>query len=80
VVSNADMTFASRQRSDQGPTKIAEQTEVDMAIGVLMAERRIPPDRARQELEAAAERAGSDVLSVARAILGGLSRRRSDEA
>jgi GAF domain-containing protein len=75
-VSNADMTFASRDRAEHGPTRIAEESEVDMAIGVLMAERGLSPDQARTELEDSARRAGSNQLSIARAILGALRQRR----
>lgn len=75
-VSNADMDFASRFRSDQGPARIAEQSEIDMALGVLMAERGITADQARTDLDQAARQASTDQLSIAQAILAALSRQR----
>jgi hypothetical protein len=56
-VSNADMSFASRDRAEHGPTRLAEQSEIDMALGVLMGGRGLGADEARQMLESAATRA-----------------------
>jgi GAF domain-containing protein len=77
-VSNADMTFASRDRAEQGPSRVAEQSEIDMAIGVLMGRRGLGQDDARSELDQAATRAGTGQLSIARAILSGLREGRLD--
>jgi hypothetical protein len=75
-VSNADMGFASRERAEQGPVRVAEESQVDMALGVLMALHGWDPDQARTDLEQAARRAGTDQLSIARAILEGLRQQR----
>jgi GAF domain-containing protein len=77
-VSNADMSFASRERAEQGPARMVEQSHVDMAIGALMAERGFSEEEARAELDAAAHNAGSDQLRIAQAILEGLRRRRNE--
>jgi GAF domain-containing protein len=77
-VSNADMTFASRARAEQGPTRAAEQSEVDLALGVLMGQKGIGPDEARAELEAGARKAGIEPLELARTILSALTHRRND--
>jgi GAF domain-containing protein len=78
AVTNADMTFASRDRALQGPTRMAEQSLVDIAIGVLMADRGLDEEEARSELEVAAQRAATDQLSIARAIVDGLRQRRDN--
>jgi GAF domain-containing protein len=75
-VSNADMGFASRARAEHGPTRAAEQTQVDIALGVLMAQHGLGADQARIDLDEAARRAGTDQLSIARAILEGLRHQR----
>jgi GAF domain-containing protein len=75
-VSNADMDFASRDRAEHGPARVAEQSEVDMALGVLMARHGLDADQARTDLDQAARRAGTDSLSIARAILDGLRQQR----
>ncbi len=77
-VSNADMTFASRERAERGPARIAEQSEIDMAVGVLMGERGLGPEAARAHLEAAARKAGIDQVALARTILTALARRRDN--
>ncbi len=77
-VSNADMSFSSRDRAREGPTRVAEQSEIDIAVGVLMGQQRIGPDEARAVLRAAALRAGVDQLQIARAVVAGLSRGRAD--
>jgi ANTAR domain-containing protein len=76
-VTNADMDFVSRDRAERGPEVMAEQSEIDMALGVLMGSRRCDAEEARSLLHGAAERAGTDQLSVARAILSALRNRRS---
>jgi GAF domain-containing protein len=78
AVSNADMSFTSRDRAEQGPTRIAEQSEIDMAVGVLMGQRGLGAEAARSQLEEAARRAGIDELQLARTILAALARRRDD--
>jgi GAF domain-containing protein len=78
AVSNADMGFASRARAEQGPARAAAQSEIDMAVGVLMGQRRLDPEAARAELEAAARKAGVEQIELARSILGGLVQRRDD--
>jgi GAF domain-containing protein len=77
-VSNADMTFASRDRAEHGPTRIAEQSEIDIAVGVLMGGRGLGQQEARAELQEAARRASIDELAIARAILSALRERRPD--
>jgi hypothetical protein len=77
-VSNADMTFASRERAAKGPERIVEQSEVDMALGVLMGSRGCGPEDARRTLDDAARRASTDQLNVAPAILSALRKRRDD--
>lgn len=78
AVTNADMTFANRDRALHGPTRVADQSVVDIAIGVLMADRSLGEEEARTELETAAQRAATDQLSIARAILNGLRQRRDN--
>ena len=75
-VSNADMDFTSRDRAEHGPARVAEQSEIDVAVGVLMAQHGISSEHARLDLAQAASKAGTDQLSIARAILDALAHRR----
>jgi hypothetical protein len=67
---------ASRERAEHGPARVAEQSEIDIAVGVLMGRSRIGPEQARADLQEAARGAGTDPLSIARAIIEGLRERR----
>ncbi len=74
AVRNADLGFASRRRAEQGPAHLAEQSEIDLALGVLMAQRGLSPEEARADLSDAARRAGIAPLDLARTILSALRR------
>ena len=75
-VSNADMGFASRRRAERGPARIAEESAIDMAVGVLMADQGLSAEQARRTLDEAARKAGVGQIGIAKAILDGLSERR----
>jgi GAF domain-containing protein len=75
-ITNADMGFASRDRAEHGPTRVAEQSEIDVAVGIMMADQGLGPDQARARLIEAARRSGISPVSVARTIVRGLAERR----
>jgi GAF domain-containing protein len=69
VVTNADLSFRSRSRAAEAPTRVADRDVVDRAIGVLAGRSGLDTDSAEKRLVEAAERAGVDVVDVARLIL-----------
>ena len=71
AVTNADLSFRTRASADAGPQSLRALDVVEQAVGYLMAAERIDAERARGRLVEAAERAGADLPTVARALIGG---------
>jgi GAF domain-containing protein len=70
AITNADMGFATRFQAAEAPELLRAQNVVDRAVGVLMSERAISAEEAREELRTTAQRAGITDAQMARAILG----------
>lgn len=70
AVKNADLDFTTRFQAAQTPDRIRGETDVDMAVGVLMSRWEVSIDEADQRLRDAAQRAGISDAQVARVILG----------
>lgn len=68
AVTNADLSFASRRRAEEGPAHLDELDEVNHAVGVLMASRHIDAEAAKKLIRDAAQRAGLPENHVARAL------------
>lgn len=68
-VSNADLPFRTRDVARGATRTLDELDVVEQAVGFVMAEQRVGPDEARRRLTEAAERAGVDVPSAARALM-----------
>ncbi|WP_258725918.1 GAF and ANTAR domain-containing protein [Cellulomonas sp. NS3] len=68
-VSNADLPFRTRDVARAATRTLDELDVVEQAVGFVMAEQRIGADEARRRLTDAAERAGVDVPSAARALM-----------
>lgn len=71
AVTNADLPFRTRGAAAAGPQNLRALDVVEQAVGYLMASERLDADRARARLVDAAERAGTDLVTVARTLVGG---------
>ena len=69
AVSNADLSFSTRDAAAQAPDVLADENTIGQATGVVMAGRGVDRDTARGVITEAARRSGGDVLDIARAIL-----------
>lgn len=77
VVANADMAFASRQRSVRTKEWLDEQHSISVATGITMARFDLDTDEARDRLADAAARAGISEARLAAAIIGSLVERQA---
>ena len=68
-VTNADLSFSTREAARQLPERIEEKARVDQAAGVLSAVLGWSPDDARRRLRDAAGRAGTPVAKVADVLI-----------
>lgn len=71
AVTNADLPFRTRETAGTGPQNLRALDVVEQAVGYLMASERIDVEHARRRLAEAAERAGTDLPTVAQALIGG---------
>jgi GAF domain-containing protein len=69
VVSNADLSFATRELARELPRRLQARTHIDLAVGSLMELRDWTPAQARARLERAAVLTGTPVEDVARLVL-----------
>jgi GAF domain-containing protein len=72
AVFNADMPFASLTRSRTTPSRLADQSRIDQAVGITMGRLAVSETEARARLATAAERAGIDQALLAETIVRGL--------
>ncbi|KGM02607.1 hypothetical protein Q760_12430 [Cellulomonas cellasea DSM 20118] len=70
AVTNADLSFRTRDAAAAAPHNLRELDLVEQAVGYLMASERIDAEQARGRLAEAAERAGIDLVAVARTLVG----------
>ncbi|MFC7724752.1 ANTAR domain-containing protein [Nocardioides sp. GCM10028917] len=70
AVTNADLSFSTRNQAEQAPVRLAERAWLDQATGVIAAQRGSSLPEARAQLEDAALRAGVPVIRLARVVLG----------
>lgn len=69
LVSNADLSFMTRDFARQLPERLQAKEQVDVAVGLLVGMHGWEPDEARSRLRAAAARAGVAVDKVADLVL-----------
>jgi hypothetical protein len=69
TVSNADLSFRTRETAALAPARLAERDLLAQATGMMMAAHGGTPEEALARLTAAAGRAGTSVSEVARAVL-----------
>jgi GAF domain-containing protein len=69
AVTNADLSFSTRQVAEQAPARLGDEALIDQATGILAAAKELPLDVARQRPIDAAARAGIPVTKLARALV-----------
>jgi GAF domain/ANTAR domain len=69
VVTNADLSFSTRERARDLPRRLEAREHIDLAVGSLAEIRGWTPAQARARLDRAATLTGSDVEDVARVVL-----------
>lgn len=69
LITNADLSFATRLEAAAAPGRLRDRARVDTAVGLLAAQREISIEQAQHHLRDAAARAGVDEVEVARVIL-----------
>jgi hypothetical protein len=68
AITNADLSFSTRLAAAQSPTRLADQDDIDIAVGILAARNDVDIPTAQQLLREAAARAGIRPGQAARAI------------
>jgi GAF domain-containing protein len=69
AVTNADLSFSTRESAERAPEKLREDLRVQMAVGIIAASHDIELAAARDELSDAARRAGVSEATLAEAII-----------
>lgn len=70
AVINADLSFATRLEAVEAPQRIADQDDINIAIGILSNNQSVDIGTARERLRQAAARAGITERQAARAVRG----------
>lgn len=70
AVTNADLSFATRRAAEQAPRQLKESALVNLATGLLAADRDISLEEAKAQLDDSARRAGVPVHQLARVLVG----------
>jgi hypothetical protein len=70
IVADADLTFATRQDAVDTPDRIADQDQVDLAVGMLASAQALGASEAGSRIREAAARAGVSESQVARIMIG----------
>jgi GAF domain-containing protein len=70
AVLNADLSFSTRLVAAEAPDRVAEQNEIDFALGIISASQHVDIPAARERLREAAARAGITEVQAARAVRG----------
>lgn len=68
-VANADLGFRTRDDARNATRSLDDLDVVEQAVGFVMAEQRVGAEEARRRITDAADRAGVDVPSAARALM-----------
>lgn len=69
AVTNADLSFRTREEAREAPRRLEEEATVNQAVGVLVAAQHIDPVAARNRIKDAARRTGLDEAQVAEGVL-----------
>ncbi len=68
AIVNADLSFSTRLEAVQAPARLADQDDVDIALGIIAASQDIDIPTAQERLRQAAARAGITEGQAARAV------------
>lgn len=68
AVANADLAFSTRQKAAEAPARLADQNDVNIAVGIIAANQDVDVRTAHERLEDAAARAGITPGQAARAL------------
>jgi GAF domain-containing protein len=69
AVRDADLSFSTRQRAAEAPGVLADQADIDVAVGVIAAAQDVDTETARRRLADSAARAGISEAEVARTVI-----------
>lgn len=69
AVTNADLSFSTREAAARAPEQLQERDAVDVAVGAIAQAHGITTGEAAARLEQAASRAGIPLVQVARAVV-----------
>jgi GAF domain-containing protein len=68
AIVNADLSFSTRLAAAQAPGRVVDQSEIDLALGIIAESQQVDIDAARERLRQAAARAGITEAQAARAV------------
>jgi hypothetical protein len=68
AIANADLSFNTRLAAAQTPAQIVEQSEIDLALGIIAESQQVDISAAQERLRQAAARAGITEAQAARAV------------
>jgi GAF domain-containing protein len=68
AIADADLSFSTREASMQAPRVLADQQDVDIALGIIADAHGVDIDDARERLRRAAARAGVSEVQAARTL------------
>jgi GAF domain-containing protein len=69
AVTNADLSFSTRQAAEQAPQRLRDDVRIEVAAGVIASRNGLDLETARAKLSAAARRAGLSVARMAEAVI-----------
>lgn len=69
AVRDADLSFSTRQLAADAPRVLADQADVDVAVGIIVARHAVDPETARRQLSDAAAQTGCTEVEVARTLI-----------
>ena len=79
AVTNADLSFRTRELARQAPIRVRERAAIDVAVGILAVQLGVDASTATARLEDAASRAGVRPVDLAEAIVRARERRNMDD-
>ena len=68
AVTNADLSFSTRQEAQRAPERLHDQLTVEVAVGIVAARRGVTTTQAEEQLRRAAAQAGVSLVELARTI------------
>ena len=69
AVTNADLSFTTRQTAEQAPQRLRDDVRIEVAAGVIASRNGLDLETARAKLSVAAKRAGLSVARLAEVVI-----------